>query len=304
MAACGSLHHIFENQLQENPTLLESLSSWNQIKPIQTNVERQSFTEIFGELHFNENSEASPLSSYSTDLITPQSVAETFSANDIGGGAADMDEGKSLSRDFFFADSSSSSSSSSTTTYKCHHKSSDSFSSMSSDSLQLCTEGLGFESFDDVEDMRSEMNEDWQNQEEKISTKKNNLACEIQGGGGGGGGEFRRSKISGGTFPPPISCISRSGKPQVCFKSYRQDGRFVLKEIRIPTHEFLHACREDGRLKLHFVQPNDEILEEEDEEDEDEDEEEADEEEEDEDNEYIDGKEDDDGVSNGRKEGK
>ncbi|KAG6678832.1 hypothetical protein I3842_14G101700 [Carya illinoinensis] len=295
MAACGSLHHIFENQLQENPTLLESLSSWNQIKPVQTNVQRQSSTEIFGELHFNDNSVASPPSSYSTDLA-PQSEAETFSAYDIGGGAAYTDEGKSLSRDSFCAGSSSSSSS--TTKYKCHHKSSDSFSSMSSDSLQLCTEGLGFESSDDVEDMRSEMSEDWQNQEEKISTKKNHLPCEIQGGG-----EFRRSKISVGAFPPPISCISRSGKPQVCFKSYRQDGRFVLKEIRIPTHEFLHACREDGRLKLHFVQPNDEILEEEDEEEE-EDEDEADGEEENEDNEYIDGKEDDDGVSNGRKEEK
>jgi len=53
MAACGSLQHIFENPLPENPTtLLESLSSWNQIKP-EKPIEQPSFTEIFGELHFN-----------------------------------------------------------------------------------------------------------------------------------------------------------------------------------------------------------------------------------------------------------
>ena len=81
------------------------------------------------------------------------------------------------------------------------------------------------------------------------------------------GGEWRRSRVSGGGYPPPISCIGRSGKPWVCFRSFRSNGRFVLKEIRIPSQEFLHAYREDGRLKLHFVQPDDECLEEEEEED-------------------------------------
>lgn len=69
-------------------------------------------------------------------------------------------------------------------------------------------------------------------------------------------------------FPPPISCIGRTGKPWVCFKSYRNNGRFILKEVRIPTQEFLHACREDGRLKLQFIQSDDETIEEDDEEEE------------------------------------
>lgn len=136
---------------------------------------------------------------------------------------------------------------------------------MNSESLQLCTEGLGFESSDDVEDLKSDDN--WQKRHEdpkisKFTTKHSpeNLC-----------GEFRRSRVSGGAFPPPISCIGKSGKPWVCFKSFRHDGRFVLKEVRIPTQEFLHACREDGRLKLQFVQPDDEILEEDDEEDDDDD---------------------------------
>lgn len=49
----------------------------------------------------------------------------------------------------------------------------------------------------------------------------------------------------------------------MCFKSYRHSGRFILKEVRVPTQEFLHACREDGRLKMQFIQSDDEIAEEE-----------------------------------------
>ncbi|KAJ4966749.1 hypothetical protein NE237_018598 [Protea cynaroides] len=58
-------------------------------------------------------------------------------------------------------------------------------------------------------------------------------------------------------FPPPISCIGRSGKPW--FASDPTVERFILKEIRIPTQESLRSCWEDGRLKLRFVQPDGEI---------------------------------------------
>ncbi|GMI89019.1 hypothetical protein like AT5G22390 [Hibiscus trionum] len=209
MAACGSIQHIFETPLPENPTLLESLSSWNQIKPIH----QPAFTEIFGELHFNDTTtipHSSPsfkvLNSHENNLTSPQN------------------------------------------TIRCHEKS-ESFS-WSSESLQLCTEGLGFESSDDVEDMKNEMKQDWENKTTttKHSAMENNLYGELKRSRGSGGG---------GGFPPPISCIGKSGKPWFCFKSYRQDGRFVLEQVRVPTQEFLHACREDGRLKLQFVQPND-----------------------------------------------
>ncbi|XP_057465790.1 protein FAF-like, chloroplastic [Actinidia eriantha] len=133
------------------------------------------------------------------------------------------------------------------------HKASDSFSSMNSESLQLCTEGLGFESSDEVEDLKTELASDWQCQEERRSVRKKTLV---------------RSTRSTRTFPPPISSIGKSGKPWVCFKSYRDNDRFVLEEIRMPTQEFLHASREDGRLTLRFCQSDDEILEDEDEEDE------------------------------------
>ncbi|GLT82000.1 hypothetical protein SLE2022_004170 [Rubroshorea leprosula] len=208
MAAYGSLQHIFDNPLPESPTLLESLSTWNQIKSVKNPVDPQpSLTEIFGELYFKE------------DPLTP-----SYSYGDC-------------------------------------HKRSEGLSVMNSESLQLCTEGLGVESSDDiVEDLREER----RSPEERLNVKcsKNmetgrSLLC----------GEFRRSRTSGGgTFPPPISCIGESGKPWFWFKPHRKDGRLVLREVRIPTREFLHSWREDGRLKMHFVHPNDEILEEEDEE--------------------------------------
>lgn len=123
----------------------------------------------------------------------------------------------------------------------------------------MCTEGLGFESSDDVEDY---MNNDWRRYEGR---KTRSISSET-----------KRSKTSGGNFPPPISCIGKSGKPWVSFKPYRHNGRFILKEVRIPTQECLHACREDGRLKLQFIQSDDETIEEEEEEEETENEERSD----------------------------
>ncbi|KAL2331919.1 hypothetical protein Fmac_019500 [Flemingia macrophylla] len=217
MATCGSLQHIFDTLMPENPTLLESLS-WNQIKPIETTDQTPSFTEIFGELHFKEST--IPISSSPS---TPSSSEVNLTNNTCN-----------------------------------RHKSSDSFSSLSSESLHLCTEGLGFESSDDVEDIKGGVNESWETYKEKDGVKRY-VNSE---------GECRRSRVS--EYPPPISSIGRSGKPYVCFRSYRSNGRFVLKEIRIPTHEFLHACREDGRLKLHFAH-HDENIEEDDDDDDDED---------------------------------
>ncbi|KAJ0020971.1 hypothetical protein Pint_31874 [Pistacia integerrima] len=252
-AACDSLHqHIFENSLPEKPSLLNSFSPWNQIKP-----DKSSFIEMFGELHFKETS--SPSSSSSTTTTSSSSapsfpMSSSSSFLDIypqphhnNSGYLDDGNKKSPSSLDLFSNTPN-------IKYTSCHTKSDSFSSMNSESLQLCTEGLGFESSDDVEDLKSEISEDWQTQQERVSIAKHSPTENLCT-------EFRRSKTCGGAFPPPISCIGKSGKPWVCFKSYRHDGRFVLKEIRMPSQEFLHACREDGRLKLQFVQPNDDILE-------------------------------------------
>ncbi|XP_074558053.1 protein FANTASTIC FOUR 3-like [Curcuma longa] len=54
MAAWGGLGALFENPKPKNPTLIESLSPWNQIMPKKPPEEAAGFTEIFGELHFQE----------------------------------------------------------------------------------------------------------------------------------------------------------------------------------------------------------------------------------------------------------
>ncbi|PKU87165.1 uncharacterized protein LOC110100344 [Dendrobium catenatum] len=59
-------------------------------------------------------------------------------------------------------------------------------------------------------------------------------------------------------FPPPITTIGSGGKPRVYFKSFRKDGRFVLREIRIPTQRCLQSKREDGRLTMQVLGPRDE----------------------------------------------
>uniref|UniRef100_A0A0D9VGN5 FAF domain-containing protein n=1 Tax=Leersia perrieri TaxID=77586 RepID=A0A0D9VGN5_9ORYZ len=57
-------------------------------------------------------------------------------------------------------------------------------------------------------------------------------------------------------FPPPISVIGAGGKPWLYLRAQRGDGRLVLREVRIPSRELLHARREDGRFKLHFAHPD------------------------------------------------
>ncbi|KZV30541.1 hypothetical protein F511_05691 [Dorcoceras hygrometricum] len=226
MATCGSLDHIFEKPLPENPTLLESLSSWNQIKSMKP-IDDSSFTEIFGELHFKEKSHVH-------FLPEPSSNSTPFAGKD------DPDRDKHESKIF-------------TSSYGFPFNQRKQYDK-NSDSLSLCTEGLGSESSDDVDDLWSNdhtyRNEYQQHEDRKVNTRNIKFS--------------ENDRFNRGEFPPPISCIGRSGQPGVCFKSYRQDGRFILKEIRIPTQEVLHACRENGRLKLQFIQSDDEILEEDD----------------------------------------
>lgn len=117
----------------------------------------------------------------------------------------------------------------------------------------MCTEGLGFESFEDLEDgSGNEKVDDTMKRKEKVGSMKHLPAA-------GPYYESRRLR----TFPPPIPSIGSNGKPWVSYKSFRCDGRLVLKEIMTSSHgqEFMHACREDGRLTLHLVHRDEEIKE-------------------------------------------
>ncbi|KAL6511053.1 hypothetical protein OROGR_022177 [Orobanche gracilis] len=267
MAACGGLERIFGKPLPENQTFLESLSPWTR----KSSADQSALTEIFGELHFEENNNihiddvhdaSSPFSSLSSGSTSPAFQVQR------GIDIHKKDENRVANKNY-------------TSGYnrpsgrKKPYKRIDSFSSMNSESLSVCTEGLGFESFGDVEDLvkkdpvcnnNNNKFDEGQFKEERSSWARNIKTSDQNHHHHRHqkSDYLQRSRICRGDFPPPISCVGRSGKPWVCFKSYRQDGRFILKEIRIPTHEFLHACREDGRLRLQFIHSDDEIFEEED----------------------------------------
>lgn len=295
-AACGSLQHIFEKPLPENPSLIESLSSsWkNQSKSLK-HIDDSSFTEIFGELHFKESNSVTSSSSSSSSVgsctssfsscLPLSSASSSFSSTSSSFflDAVHQSENERLDNDkdkYERNNKSPVSSYSPITSNKINKqdKHSDSLSSRTSDSLSMCTEGLGFESSDDIEDLmkdlsnvdlphhhqqqqQQEQEQEQQGRRMRISSRLDDRVIFNQDY------NTKRSRMKKrSSFPPPISCIGRSGKPWVCFKSFREDGRFILKEIRIPTQEFLHACREDGRLMMHVIQSDDELVDEDDDE--------------------------------------
>ncbi|CAA7061094.1 unnamed protein product [Microthlaspi erraticum] len=119
--------------------------------------------------------------------------------------------------------------------------------SAESSSLQLCTEGLGSESYYDLEDGKVNVNVNCNgngqgdvDDEIKVKGKDNGSSDEELG-------PRRRERRE---YPPAMTRMS--------FKTYREEGRLVLEEVRIPRREFLRASREDGRLRLKLVQPEDE----------------------------------------------
>lgn len=229
MATLTSLSSLFENPLPENPTLIESLSSWNHHKSMKP-IETSSFAEIFGELYFQEKP-----GSYLTKSPIKDPVPPSPSTLD----SKDAQEQEKLPMDSVLS------------------MPKNRFANKSSESLQMCTEGLGSESSDDVDDLLESGN-DWRScGKAKLDIRRGQL---MYSGYSRRSWDVKSSK-SDREFPPPISSIGKSGKPWVCLKSYREDGRFVLREIRIPNQELLHASREDGRLKLHFVRHEEDILE-------------------------------------------
>lgn len=307
-AACGSLQHIFDKPLPENPSLIESISSsWNHQPKSLKPIDDSSFTEIFGELHFKENNNSissSSLSSSSSSSVGASSssfsscipltsAASSYSSTSSSPFFLDAihhseNEGvDNHNKDKYDRNNKSPVSSYSPVRSNKQERHSDCLSTRTSDSLSMCTEGLGFESSDDVEDLMNELSiEDLHHHHHNQQQQQKQQEREQEQQGRrtyiprrldnrvifNRDYNLKRSRTKRTlSFPPPISCIGRSGKPWVCFKSFREDGRFILKEIRIPTQEFLHACREDGRLMMHVIQSDDEIVDEDGDEDEDED---------------------------------
>ncbi|KAB8116651.1 hypothetical protein EE612_057868 [Oryza sativa] len=231
----GALRRLFEKPVPvpENPTLLEALSACNHVHHRKKLVDTASFTEIFGELHFQEK----PVDVAAAARFLPPPPPPVRAASWIDVADDKSKDGSSL--DALLRPKSSA------------VKRSASFCLKSSESsLLLCTEGLGTESTVDADDMVKDGDGDGEairrGEEETDGVEEDD----------GAGREKRGTPTlapTPPTFPPPIRSIGRGGKPCVCFRSFRAEGRFVLMEVVIPGKELLQATREGGRLTLRFA---------------------------------------------------
>uniref|UniRef100_A0ACD5Y575 Uncharacterized protein n=1 Tax=Avena sativa TaxID=4498 RepID=A0ACD5Y575_AVESA len=245
MAADGGLRRLFEKPLPENPTLLEALSAWNRVHPKRP-VDPASFTEIFGELHFQEKQQQQQQADHVARTghlpppprpppppPPPPRVATASSSW--------IDVASEKSKDDLSLDALLRPPKPAPTV-----KRSASFSlkkSPSASSLLLCTEGLGSESTFDV--LRDD--------EDDVLAAALRRQDETRDDDAGAAKEEENQRPPP-SFPPPIRSISgRGGKPSVCFRSFRAEGRFVLVEVVIPGKELLQASREGGRLRLQFA---------------------------------------------------
>lgn len=243
MAADSGLRRLFEKPVPENPTLLEALSSsWNHRRHFPNNKDTASFTEIFGELHFQEKPHPPPPPPPPVLRLLPPPPPPPPAPAASSSWA--LDGGTEKSKDDSSLDAL-------LRPRPAPVKRSASFcvkktKSASASALLLCTEGLGSEStaVDVVrDDDLDEIAKTPKTQEEEIEIVADMAAKE-------------KGKEEQRTFPPPIRSIAsggRGGKPSVCFRSFRAEGRFVLVEVVIPGKELLHASREGGRLRLQFA---------------------------------------------------
>ncbi|KAG2614914.1 protein FANTASTIC FOUR 3-like [Panicum virgatum] len=246
MASDGGLRRLFEKPLPENPTLLEALSAWNRNIHPNKPIDPASFTEIFGELHLKEKQQPD------RDILMSQPPPRsppprTASWLDIAAEA----EMSNLNKDDSSLDGLLRPKPASTV------KRSASFCmKKSSASLLLCTEGLGSESTVDADDMLKDGDAETaalSGHSKETDTDRSSDDVKDDTAGAVEEGKAEKRPLS---FPPPIRSIGRGGgkpRPRVCFRSFREDGRFVLLEVVIPGKDLLQATRECGRLRLQFA---------------------------------------------------
>ncbi|CAL4989592.1 unnamed protein product [Urochloa decumbens] len=244
MASDGGLRRLFEKPLPENPTLLEALSAChhrhNVHHPNNNPIDPSSFTEIFGELHFQEKPPPSPERTFPPPA-PPPTVPALASWLDIATAAENEKSKDDSSLDALLKPKPAASAAAATV------KRSASFCSAS---LLLCTEGLGSESTVDADDMFKDADAEAEAAAIKGAAETDVVDASAAAAAAMKELEERRQPKE---FPPPIRSIGRGGKPYVCFRSFREEGRFVLLEVVIPGKELLQATREGGRLRLQFA---------------------------------------------------
>ncbi|KAL5217711.1 hypothetical protein ABZP36_018395 [Zizania latifolia] len=146
-------------------------------------------------------------------------------------------------------------------------------SSMSQNSLEICTESLGSEtgsgdftaSLDDVN--MACLSGTPVPASKKVEAEESFWQQQGATRGGGEVEEVWESKelvavnyhCSGGTrtpprsFPPPLPSMSSRDGPCLQMRPRRQDGRLIVEAVVVRPRGYLHARRQGGRLRLSFV---------------------------------------------------
>ncbi|XP_009789564.2 protein FAF-like, chloroplastic [Nicotiana sylvestris] len=123
-------------------------------------------------------------------------------------------------------------------------------SSLSKKSLEICTESLGSETGSDCFSSSPPKNGDLENnkddQQQQQQHSSVSQSCEdipvVKY-------NYRKNLSSPRSFPPPL--------PSVHMQSSRQNGRLILEAVSVPTMNYFHAQRVDGRLRLTYINQND-----------------------------------------------
>ncbi|KAF3795346.1 FAF-like protein [Nymphaea thermarum] len=149
-------------------------------------------------------------------------------------------------------------------------------SSLSSKSLEMCTESLGSETGSDLSSVKSHPwfsfsapplffpsseEEDQEEEDEEEDGHRSFLPHDVLGRKvpkpelhKSVNYNCRLSRRSPSRFfPPPLPSINRRDGPCLHVKPHRQDGRLVLEAVAVPSHNYLHAERRGGRLLLSFI---------------------------------------------------
>lgn len=129
-------------------------------------------------------------------------------------------------------------------------------SSLSEKSLEICTESLGSETGSDgfssyppseVGDVDEEKDNDRQQPQLQLSQSCEDMQIVKY--------HYSTSSRKSGprSFPPPLPSLAREDRTSVHMHSHRGNGRLVLEAVSVPPQNYFQAQREDGRLRLTFI---------------------------------------------------
>lgn len=155
-------------------------------------------------------------------------------------------------------------------------------SSLSEKSLEICTESLGSETGSDgfssyppseAGDVDEEKQQQSQQQQQSYNDNNNNNSSFMEEDLGIISVNYNynnRKLMQSRSFPPPLpSLAAREDGASLHMNCHRHNGRLVLEAVSVPSQNYFHAQRQDGRLLLTLINnpssPNCDEMEEEDE---------------------------------------